>query len=275
MDDGNAVPVDRRPGLEARRIAHVGLGGRCGRSRFPGGVDGSRHCGPLDLFGARGRPDRIRVRTCVRELPRGDEQRHRRGGLRIDPGRWARTSSAVSWSRTCIRMPRRSFVTISEMSPALRRNVACGHLGPTLSNVHGRAKNLLKHRDGTISPFYLGELLIAKLPQFREYRIRQTAIGVLVVELGGGTNLNQDEQDTILNLVRKQTGAEFQVELRSRPGNRLGRPGQAARLLQRSVMICAGLARARIADRRERRSRPPTGAGSGARSRAKACSKKL
>jgi len=112
---------------------------------------------------------------------------------------------------------------------SLAPQCACGHLGPTLSNVFGRAKNLLKHRDGTISPFYLGESLIAKLPMFKEYRIRQTAIGMLVVEIGGVTNLNQEERDAIVNLVRKQTGTEFQVEVRAIPeidwGGRVKRLG--------------------------------------------------
>jgi phenylacetate-coenzyme A ligase PaaK-like adenylate-forming protein len=106
---------------------------------------------------------------------------------------------------------------------------ACGHRGPTLSNVHGRAKNLLKHRDGTISPFYLGESLIAKLPEFKEYRIRQTAVGMLVVEVGGGTSLNPNEQETIMNLVTKQTGKEFQVVVKAVPeidwGGRVKRLG--------------------------------------------------
>jgi phenylacetate-CoA ligase len=112
---------------------------------------------------------------------------------------------------------------------SLAPECACGHLGPTLSNVFGRGKNLLKHRDGTISPFYLGESLIAKLPEFREYRIRQTEIGMLVVEVGGRTNLNPNEQNAIMNLVKKQAGTEFQVEVRAIPeidwGGRLKRLG--------------------------------------------------
>jgi phenylacetate-CoA ligase len=112
---------------------------------------------------------------------------------------------------------------------SLAPECACGHRGPTLSNVHGRAKNLLKHRDGTISPFYLGESLIAKLPEFREYRIRQTAVGMLVVEVGGGTSLNPIEQDTIMNLITKQTGTEFQVVVKVVPeidwGGRVKRLG--------------------------------------------------
>jgi phenylacetate-coenzyme A ligase PaaK-like adenylate-forming protein len=112
---------------------------------------------------------------------------------------------------------------------SLAPECACGHLGPTLSNVYGRGKNLLRHRDGTISPFYLGESLIAKLPKFKEYRIRQTAVGMIVVEVGGGTSLNQDEQDTIMDLIEKQTGPEFQVEMRAVPeidwGGRVKRLG--------------------------------------------------
>jgi phenylacetate-CoA ligase len=100
---------------------------------------------------------------------------------------------------------------------SLAPECACGHLGPTLSNVYGRAKNLLKHRDGTISPFYLGASLIAKLPEFKDSRIRQTDIGMLVVEVGGRTDLNPNEQSTIMNLVKKQAGNEFQVEVRAVP----------------------------------------------------------
>jgi phenylacetate-CoA ligase len=98
---------------------------------------------------------------------------------------------------------------------SLAPQCACGHLGPTLSNVYGRAKNLLKHRDGTISPFYLGESLIARLPEFKDFRIRQTGVGMLVVEVGGRASLSQDELDTIMNLVKRQTGTEFQVDVKA------------------------------------------------------------
>jgi phenylacetate-coenzyme A ligase PaaK-like adenylate-forming protein len=101
---------------------------------------------------------------------------------------------------------------------SLASECACGHLGPTLSNVYGRGKNLLKHRDGTVSPFYLGASLIAKLPEFKDYRIRQTDVGSLVVEVGGRTDLSPNEQNTIINLVKKQAGNEFQVEVRAVPG---------------------------------------------------------
>jgi len=97
---------------------------------------------------------------------------------------------------------------------ALSPDCACGHLGPTLSNVYGRGKNLLKHRDGTVSPFYLGASLIAKLPELKEYRIRQTDLETLVVEVGGRADLNPNEQSTIINLIKKQAGNEFQVKVR-------------------------------------------------------------
>ena len=100
---------------------------------------------------------------------------------------------------------------------SLASECACGHRGPTLSNVYGRGKNLLKHRDGTISPFYLGASLIAEFPELNDYRIRQTDVGRLVVEIGGRTDLNPNEKNTIINLVKKQAGNEFQVELRAIP----------------------------------------------------------
>jgi hypothetical protein len=92
---------------------------------------------------------------------------------------------------------------------------ACGHGGPTLSNVYGRGRNLLKHPDGKVSPFYLGAALISKLPELKEYRIRQTGIGTLVVEVSGTARLDPTERDTIIDLVKKQAGNEFQVDVRA------------------------------------------------------------
>jgi hypothetical protein len=63
----------------------------------------------------------------------------------------------------------------------------------------------------------LGASLIAKLPEFKDSRIRQTDIGTLVVEIGGRTDLNPNEQSTIMNLVKRQAGNEFQVEVRPVP----------------------------------------------------------
>jgi hypothetical protein len=63
----------------------------------------------------------------------------------------------------------------------------------------------------------LGASLIAKLPEFKDYRIRQTDIGTLVVEVGGRRDLNRNEQNTIVNLIKKQAGSEFQVEVRAIP----------------------------------------------------------
>jgi phenylacetate-CoA ligase len=99
----------------------------------------------------------------------------------------------------------------------LSAECSCGHRGPTLSNVYGRGRNLLKHKDGTISPFYLGAPLIATLPEFNDYRVRQTGVGTLVVEIGGRTALNANEQNIIISLVKKQAGNDFQVEVRAVP----------------------------------------------------------
>jgi phenylacetate-coenzyme A ligase PaaK-like adenylate-forming protein len=95
----------------------------------------------------------------------------------------------------------------------LASECACGHRGPTLSHVYGRGKNLLKHPDGTVSPFYLGAPLIAKLSGLKDYRVRQTDVATLVVEVAGRTDLNLEEQSRIIDLLKKQTGDEFQVQL--------------------------------------------------------------
>jgi phenylacetate-coenzyme A ligase PaaK-like adenylate-forming protein len=100
---------------------------------------------------------------------------------------------------------------------SLAPECACGRRGPTLANVYGRGKNLLKHRDGSISPFYVGAAIIEKLPKFKDYRIRQTGIETLVVEIGGRADLNANERNAIIALVKKQAGDEFQVEVRAVP----------------------------------------------------------
>ena len=70
---------------------------------------------------------------------------------------------------------------------------SCGHAGPVLANIHGRAKQLLKHRDGKLSPFYIVAKEMSRIAEFTEYRIRQTAIDTIVVEVGGRGSLTPDE----------------------------------------------------------------------------------
>ena len=91
----------------------------------------------------------------------------------------------------------------------------CGHDGPTLANVVGRSKGLLKHPSGRLTPFYVpgGEMMA--IAAFDEYRIRQTAPSTLVVEIGGGGALSEAERAAFVELVTAQAGEGFEVVVRA------------------------------------------------------------
>ena len=69
----------------------------------------------------------------------------------------------------------------------LDRVCSCGHDGPALSNIYGRAKALLKHADGRVSIFHVRGKELTAIAKFDEYRMRQTDIKNIVVEIGGRT----------------------------------------------------------------------------------------
>jgi phenylacetate-CoA ligase len=54
-----------------------------------------------------------------------------------------------------------------------------------------------------------------KLTDFDEYRIRQTALDTIVLELGGRGTLTEDQQDSLVELVRSHAGADFVVDVRA------------------------------------------------------------
>lgn len=102
---------------------------------------------------------------------------------------------------------------IASLSPACQ----CGHDGPTLSNIYGRGKNLLKHVDGTISPFYLTAAEITKVAECNEFRIRQTGLRTLVVEIGGKGELGLGEKEGLISLLKMHAGDEFEIEVKAVP----------------------------------------------------------
>ena len=53
----------------------------------------------------------------------------------------------------------------------LKDRCACGHNGPTLHALHGRATSALKHRDGSLHPFFIRGHELLKVVEFREFRI--------------------------------------------------------------------------------------------------------
>lgn len=89
----------------------------------------------------------------------------------------------------------------------------CGHDGPVVSNIYGRAKSQLRHRDGRVSIFYLRGKEMAAVAKFDDYRIRQTELNTIVVDIGGRESLTPDETDAFIALIKLHAGDEFKVRI--------------------------------------------------------------
>jgi phenylacetate-coenzyme A ligase PaaK-like adenylate-forming protein len=89
----------------------------------------------------------------------------------------------------------------------------CGHDGPILSNVYGRAKALLKHPDGRVSIFFPRGKELAAIAKFDEFRIRQTAPERIVLEIGGSKTLSEGEKSAFVRVIKEHAGGDFTVEV--------------------------------------------------------------
>ena len=91
----------------------------------------------------------------------------------------------------------------------------CGHDGPTLSNVRGRTKGLIKHEDGRLSVFFIRGVELKSIANFDEYRIRQVSLQKIVVEIGGRETLSSEEIAGFVKFVNERAGGRFEVEVRA------------------------------------------------------------
>ncbi|MGB8278760.1 MAG: hypothetical protein WCF20_12630 [Methylovirgula sp.] len=96
----------------------------------------------------------------------------------------------------------------------LEDSCPCGYNGPVLSNIYGRTKQLLKHPDGRVSPFLIqvsdmGETF-AKLT---EYRIRQTDIKTIAVEIAAKEAITPEAIDAFKTLLEARAGDAFDVKI--------------------------------------------------------------
>jgi phenylacetate-CoA ligase len=91
----------------------------------------------------------------------------------------------------------------------------CGHDGPVISNVVGRTKDLVKHADGRLTPFlHLREGDMIRCAKVDEFRVRQTTINDIVLELSGCGNLTKDQHAYFTELIKKHAGVDFNVDIR-------------------------------------------------------------
>lgn len=89
----------------------------------------------------------------------------------------------------------------------------CGHDGPTIHSLFGRAINALKRRNGTLSPFFIRGPELAKCVEFAEFRIRQTDLETIVIEIGGRENLTPEETDKVTGFLKQQAGDEYAIKV--------------------------------------------------------------
>ena len=97
---------------------------------------------------------------------------------------------------------------------SLADRCSCGYDGPTLSDVYGRSKGLLKHADGRLSTFYIPYHRIRDVAKFDEYRIRQIDVKTIVVEIGGRQSLTADEIAAFVDLIKRRAGDDFEVRVK-------------------------------------------------------------
>jgi phenylacetate-CoA ligase len=99
---------------------------------------------------------------------------------------------------------------------SLSDHCRCGHDGPTLSNVYGRKKRLLKRRNGQVSTFIMDReiLKIFKIIKCGEYRVCQTDLTTLNVEIGGVENITPEQKEALIAHFKNQVGDEFDIIIR-------------------------------------------------------------
>jgi phenylacetate-CoA ligase len=91
----------------------------------------------------------------------------------------------------------------------------CGHDGPTISNILGRAKDLIKHSDGRLGVFFIRAKELMKVAQFTEYRIRQTSLDTIVLDLAGCEKLTEDQHKSFVELIKNHADYDFTVDVRT------------------------------------------------------------
>jgi len=111
-----------------------------------------------------------------------------------------------SYATPFVRYDVGDFATFSE-------GCGCGHDGPVLSNIYGRKKRLIKHSDGSVSQFTMGAGRILQIVKCDEYRVRQTALNTIEVEIAGADQLSTDQMTALKSLFRQRAGDEFQIRI--------------------------------------------------------------
>jgi phenylacetate-CoA ligase len=96
---------------------------------------------------------------------------------------------------------------------SLQDSCPCGHQGPVLTNIYGRTKQLLKHADGRLAPFYVPGSEMLSVANISEFRIRQIEIQKLVVEVAAPNPLPPAKIDACKELIQTYAGVDFAIQI--------------------------------------------------------------
>jgi phenylacetate-CoA ligase len=111
-----------------------------------------------------------------------------------------------SYATPFVRYEIGDFAVLSERCP-------CGHNGPVLSHIYGKKKRLLKRTDGSVSPFAVTARNILAIVKCDEYRIRQTGLATIEVEIGGAGELSGSQAASLQSLFKERAGDEFEIRV--------------------------------------------------------------
>jgi phenylacetate-CoA ligase len=111
-----------------------------------------------------------------------------------------------SYATPFVRYEIGDFAVLSDRCP-------CGHNGPVLTHIYGKKKRLLKRSDGSVSPFSVTARNILAIVDCDEYRIRQTGLNVIDVELGGTGELTNIQTASLQRLFKERAGDEFKIQI--------------------------------------------------------------
>ena len=111
-----------------------------------------------------------------------------------------------SYATPFVRYDIGDFATLSD-------GCECGHDGPVLANIYGRKKRLIRRSDGSVSRFTISAARILEIVKCDEYRIRQTTLNTIEVEIGGIDHLSPDRMAALKSLFKERAGGEFHINI--------------------------------------------------------------
>ena len=96
----------------------------------------------------------------------------------------------------------------------LSQSCDCGHDGPTLTQIYGRAKQFIYFPDGRYASFFFRAEDIQSRVECTEYQIHQPDVDTIIIRIGGRDSLTAQEENALVEFVRLKTGAKINVDIR-------------------------------------------------------------